>query len=79
MNTLADTAETATYRDGEVVITMKRGTEIRFAVAENPRLAGGSQRQLNNMEMSPFGIHWPELDEDLSFRGLLKGDYGQRR
>jgi hypothetical protein len=34
--------------------------------------------QLNRIEISPFGIHWPELDEDLSFRGLLAGDYGQR-
>lgn len=78
MNTLAETAHTATYCDGEVVITMRSGAEIRFAVAENPRLAGGSQSQLSNMEMSPFGIHWPQLDEDLSFRGLLRGDYGQR-
>ncbi len=25
----------------------------------------------------PYGLHWPTLDEDLSFQGLLKGDYGQ--
>ena len=29
--------------------------------------------------ISPLGLHWPELDEDLSFRGLLEGDYGQSR
>ena len=29
------------------------------------------------MEVSPFGIHWPDLDEDLSFAGLSRGDYGQ--
>jgi len=22
-------------------------------------------------------IHWPDLDEDLSFDGLLRGDFGQ--
>jgi hypothetical protein len=32
---------------------------------------------LNHIEISPFGLHWPELNEDLSFRGLLEGDYGQ--
>jgi hypothetical protein len=32
---------------------------------------------LNHIEISPFGLHWPELDEDLSFRDLLEGDYGQ--
>jgi hypothetical protein len=31
------------------------------------------------MEISPYGIHWPELDEDLSFQGLLRGDYGQHQ
>ena len=30
-------------------------------------------------QVSPFGLHWPDLDEDLSFRGLLEGDYGQSR
>ncbi len=57
---------------------MEGGAEIRFPVAENPRLAGGTAEQLNKIEISPFGLHWPELDEDLSFRGLSQGDYGQR-
>lgn len=60
-------------------MAMQSGAEIRFPVAENPRLAPGSPSQLNHIEVSPFGLHWPELDEDLSFRGLLQGDYGQRR
>jgi hypothetical protein len=30
------------------------------------------------VEISPFGLHWPELDEDLSFAGLKRGDFGQR-
>jgi hypothetical protein len=34
---------------------------------------------LNHIEISPFGLHWPELDEDLSFRGLIEGNYGQLR
>jgi hypothetical protein len=58
---------------------MASGAEIRFAVAENPRLARGTPEQLNRIEISPFGLHWPDLDEDLSFRGLLAGDYGQQR
>jgi hypothetical protein len=32
---------------------------------------------LANIELSPFGLHWPDLDEDLSIRGILAGDYGQ--
>ncbi len=79
MNTLIDTARSACFRDGKIVICMKSGAELRFSVAKNLRLAKGTAEQLNNIEMSPFGIHWPDLDEDLSFRGIADGDYGQRR
>lgn len=77
MSILTDSARSAVCRDGEIIIAMESGTEIRFPVAKNPRLARGTIRQLNHIELSPFGIHWPDLDEDLSFRGLLKGNYGQ--
>jgi hypothetical protein len=77
MNTLADRIKAAVYRDGEIVITRASGGEISFPIAGNPRLAKGSEQQLKNIEVSPFGLHWPDLDEDLSFRGILNGDYGQ--
>lgn len=79
MSILTDSAQTAVVRDGEVIITMNSGSQIRFPVSENPRLAHGTAEQLNHIELSPFGIHWPELDEDLSFRGLLAGDHGQQK
>ena len=79
MSTLTDSARSAVFRDGQIIIEMDSGAEISFPVAENPRLAVGTATQLSRIEISPFGLHWPELDEDLSFRGLLAGDYGQRR
>jgi Protein of unknown function (DUF2442) len=77
MSTLVDTARSAIHANGEIIVRMENGAEIRFPVAQNPRLAKGTNRQLNHIEISPFGLHWPDLDEDLSFRGLLEGDYGQ--
>jgi hypothetical protein len=77
MSILTDKASFAVFRDGQIIIAMESGTEIRFPVAENPRLAHGTAEQLNRIEISPYGIHWPDLDEDLSFRGLLRGDHGQ--
>ncbi len=79
MNALVDTAESAIFRDGQIVVKMQSGAEIRFPVAANPRLAAATSGQLNNVEISPFGLHWPDLDEDLSYRGLARGDYGQDR
>ena len=78
MRTLVDPANNASYRDGEIVIVMQSGKEFRFPVSENLRLAKGTPEQLNHIELSPFGIHWPDLDEDLSFRGIAEGGYGQR-
>ena len=77
MSVLTDSPRSAVFRDGQIVINMQSGNEIRFPVAENPRLARATPVELNHIELSPFGIHWPDLDEDLSFRGLLAGDWGQ--
>jgi len=79
MSILTDSARSAIFQDGQIIIAMESGAEIRFLVAENPRLASGTAEQLSRIEISPYGIHWPDLDEDLSFRGLLKGDYGQHQ
>ena len=38
------------------------------------KLASADERTKMNFEMSPsgYGIHWPELDEDLSIDGMIK-------
>ena len=77
MNSLTDRARSAAHVDGWIILRMESGSEIRFPVAENPRLAAGTPEQLHHIEISPFGLHWPDLDEDLSFHGLLEGNYGQ--
>lgn len=77
MSTLIDTVHAVLYQGGQIVIAMASGVEIRFPVAGNARLAKGTPQQLNHVEVSPYGLHWPDLDEDLSLRGLLEGDYGQ--
>ena len=79
MNTLIDAAKKA-YSDGRyVIVEMESGIEVKFPVDENARLAKATLEQLNRIEISPFGLHWPELDEDLSFRGILQGQFGQKR
>lgn len=79
MSTLVDTPKTASYVDGHIVVRMDSGVEFRFPVSGNPRLQKGTAQQLNNIEISPFGLHWPDLDEDLSIRGIAEGNYGQHQ
>ena len=79
MSTLVDKPKTAHHRDGKIHVTMESGLELAFPVRGNARLEGKPQDQLDRIEISPFGLHWPDLEEDLSIRGILTGDYGQRR
>ena len=38
-----------------------------------PRLKSASADERAAFELSPFGIHWKGLDEDISVEGLLAG------
>ena len=49
MSILADSARSAVFRDGKIIIAMEIGTEIRFAVAENPRLLRGTPELLSRI------------------------------
>jgi len=73
---VTNTARSAKHLAGFIVVKMESGAEIRFPVAENPGLSRATPAQLNHIELSPFGLHWPDLDEDLSFRALLEGNHG---
>jgi hypothetical protein len=74
-----DTPRSAGFRDGFIFVVLQSGAELRFPASANPRLASGSPAQLDNIELSPFGLHWPDLEEDLSIRGISQGEYGQKR
>jgi len=77
MNTLTDTIKSAGYHSGHIIVSFQSGVEIKFPILGNNRLAQSTVNQLNNIEVSPLGLHWPDLDEDLSLTGILAGDYGQ--
>jgi hypothetical protein len=79
MSTLTDSITKAKYQNGYILLTSESGLEIKFPIAGNPRLSGSSESELSNIEVSPFGIHWPALDEDLSFKGILEGRFGQEK
>lgn len=79
MNTLVDTPTKAFHREGRIHVSMASGLDFSFPIEGNPRLAGKPGPLLSNIQVSPFGLHWPDLDEDLSIRGILAGDYGQQK
>ena len=59
---------------GTTMLLRVDGKEYRIDIAkESNRLARATQRQRENFDVSPagYGIHWPEVDEDLSIDGLI--------
>jgi hypothetical protein len=51
------------------------GRTVSVPIAWYPRLLHGSPEQRQNWEIigAGFGIHWPDLDEDISVHGMLAG------
>jgi len=49
------------------------GRIISIPMSWFPRLAGANRDQLKNFEISPagYGIHWPDLDEDISIKSFV--------
>ena len=52
-------------------IRTEDGREACELFADYPRLKGASMEQLVDYKADEFGIHWEDLDEDLSFEGFF--------
>jgi hypothetical protein len=61
------------FRGALLVVRLEDGREIAAPLAWFPRLrdATEAQRQAYRLVGRGVGIHWPELDEDVSVAGLL--------
>lgn len=64
---------TAKVTDEELVVDLEDGRTIITPLLWYPRLLHGTMKERNNFEVGVFGIHWPDLDEDLSVAGMLAG------
>ena len=56
-------------------VSLMDGRTITVPLAWYPRLLNATPAQLKNWEIcgGGYGIHWPEIDEDLSTEGMLRG------
>ncbi len=59
---------------GTTMVLRVDGSEYKIDVTKySKRLAGATQEQREHFEVSPagYGIHWPDVDEDLAIDGLI--------
>lgn len=61
--------------DVDLSVRLKDGRTIAAPLAWYPRLLHATKAQRRKWEIASggYGIHWPEIDEDLSVEGLLRG------
>ncbi len=61
-------------------VDLMDGRTITVPLAWYPRLLHATAKQRENWEpcAGGCGIHWPEIDEDLSTEGLLRGSPAPR-
>ena len=68
-------AKNVRVTDRELVVELRDGRVVSVPLAWYPRLVEGSPRERRRWELlgPGIGIHWPDLDEDISVDGLLQG------
>jgi hypothetical protein len=61
--------------DDTLSVDLRDGRSILVPVTWYPRLAAGSAKERANWRLIGLGegIHWNDLDEDISLSGLLEG------
>jgi hypothetical protein len=66
-------ARSVEFTRTELVVTLMDDRRIATLLDWYPRLVKASAAQRANYEIMAMRIHWPDLDEDLSIAGMLKG------
>jgi len=61
-------------KQNSLVVLLSNGNTINIRLSLFPRLKKATQVQLNNWKLisKGIGIEWPEIDEDLSLKGLIQ-------
>ncbi len=69
------------FDDDTMSVDLADGRTITVPLAWFPRLQDATPDQRRNWQRcgGGFGIHWPDIDEDLSTQGLLEGAPAPRR
>ena len=68
-------ARHVTVTDDTLTVDLDDGRTIAVPIGWYPRLAYGTPAERANVQIAGagYGLHWPDLDEDIGVEGLLLG------
>lgn len=68
-------AEGVDFTADDLIVSLVDGRKVSVPLTWYPRLATADDKQRARWELlgDGQGIHWPDIDEDLSVSGILKG------
>ena len=68
-------AEGVDFTADELIVALVDGRKVSVPLSWYPRLAVADDKQRARWELlgDGQGIHWPDIDEDLSVSGILRG------
>ena len=61
------------FSDSDLIVELEDGRTVTVPLVYYPRLYHGSTTERKNWVIEGEGIHWPDLDEDISTENLLSG------
>jgi hypothetical protein len=71
--TISARALSVDFDDDQMWVRLEDGRTVGVPLAWFPRLLHGSADARRRVEISPNGLHWEDLDEDISIAGILAG------
>jgi hypothetical protein len=66
-------AKAVRFDDNSMWVELSDGRTLGVPYAWFPRLLNATSEQREAVEIGRFGLHWGEIDEDISIAGLLAG------
>ena len=70
---MSGSAESIRFDNYAMWVGLTDGRTVAAPLAWFPRLMNTTDTELSNYSISPNGLHWASLDEDISVEGLLAG------
>lgn len=63
------------FTDDQICVVLADGREVRAPLEFYPSLKKASKKERENFQLIGLGtgIHWPDIDEDLSIEGIVSG------